>query len=137
MQSCQNNAIRQFDCSLSQRKKKRRQSEISVLVSILYSPKGRLTLEIVCLPNLSREQKEHLPKDYVAPPIEGMAKLDDAHPDGIIFIYVGTCDWESSFEYCLKEFVLTVFHEVMHILCPDIDEFVPYAERLLAEIIEG
>ena len=44
---------------------------------------------------------------------------------------------KSSFEYCLKEFVLTVFHEVMHVLCPDIDEFVPYAERLLAEIIEG
>lgn len=95
-----------------------------------------MTLEIVCLPNLSKEQKEHLPKDYVVPPIEGKCEIDDAHPDGIIFIYVGSCDWESNFEYCLNEFVLTVFHEVMHVLCPDIDEYVPYAERLLAEIIK-
>jgi hypothetical protein len=85
----------------------------------------------VCLPALSREQKEHLPKDYVAPPMEGMVQHDT------IIIYVGTCAWENSFEYCLKEFVLTVFHELMHVLCPDIDEFVPYAEKVLAEILEG
>lgn len=90
-----------------------------------------LTLEIVCLPDLPREQKECLPKDYVAPPMEGMIERDT------IFIYVGTCDWERSFEHCLKEFVLTVFHEVMHVLCPDIDDFVPYAEKLLGEILEA
>jgi hypothetical protein len=67
----------------------------------------------------------------------GMVKTDDTHPNGIVFIYVGTCDWENSFEYCVKEFVLTVFHEIMHILCPDIDEYVPYAEKLLAEILEN
>ncbi len=94
-------------------------------------------MEIVCVPNLSEKQKEHLPKDYAAPPMEGMFKADGAHPDGVIFIYVGTCDWESDFEYCLRQFVLTVFHEVMHALCPDIDEYVPYAEKVLAEIIEG
>ncbi|MCJ7422670.1 hypothetical protein MUP01_00155 [Candidatus Bathyarchaeota archaeon] len=96
-----------------------------------------LKLEIVCLPSLSKEKKEHLPKDYAAPPVEGMAELDDEHPDGAIFIYVGNCDWEDSFEYCLKEFVLAVFHEVMHVLCPDIEDYVPYAEGLLAEIING
>jgi hypothetical protein len=108
-----------------------------VIVSFLYGLNGCLTLEIVCLPALSREQKEHLPKDYIAPQIEGMVKLDDTQPNGTIFIYVGTCDWESNFEYCVKEFALTVFHEVMHVLCPDIDRFVPYAEKLLAEILEG
>jgi hypothetical protein len=89
----------------------------------------------VCLPSLSKEQKEHLPKDYIAPPIEGKCKVDGAHPDGIIFVYVGACNWENNFEHCLKEFILTVFHEVMHVLCSDIDEYVPYAEKLLAEII--
>jgi hypothetical protein len=63
--------------------------------------------------------------------MEGMVEHDT------IIIYVGTCAWENSFEYCLKEFVLTVFHELMHVLCPDIDEFVPYAEKVLAEILEG
>lgn len=73
---------------------------------------------------------EQLPKDYIAPPMEGMVDHD------IIFVYVGTCDWNKSFEFCLKEFILTVFHEIMHVLCPDIDDFVPFAEKLLAEILE-
>lgn len=92
-------------------------------------------MEIVCLPRLSKEQEARLPDDYVAPPIEGMYDIDEAHPDGIIFIYVGTCNWERDFEYCLKEFVLTVFHEVVHVLCPDMDDYVPYAEKILAEIL--
>ena len=91
----------------------------------------------MCLLSLSKVQKEHLPKDYVAPPIEGMFEIDDAHPDGVIFIYVGTCGWESDFEYCLKQLVLTVFHETMHVLCPDMGEYVPYAGKILAEIIEA
>jgi hypothetical protein len=92
-------------------------------------------LEIVCLPSLSEKQKAQLPKDYAAPPIEGMYDINEAHPDGIIFVYVGGCDWQTDFEHCLKEFILTVFHETMHILCPDVDDYVPYAERILDETL--
>jgi hypothetical protein len=92
-------------------------------------------MEIVCLPSSSRKQKTRLPKEYVAPPIEGMYNIDETHPDGIIFIYVGGCDWRSNFEYCLREFVLTIFHETLHVLCPDIDDYVPYAEKVPAETL--
>lgn len=92
-------------------------------------------MEIVCLPSLSKEQEAQLPRDYVAPLIEGMYDIDEVHPDGIIFIYVGGCAWQNNFEHCLKEFDLTVFHEVMHVLCPDIGDYVPYAEKILAEIL--
>ncbi len=92
-------------------------------------------MEIVCFPSLSKRQKAQLPRDYAAPPIEGMYEFNEAHPDGIIFIYVGGCDWQTDFEHCLKEFVLTVFHETVHILCPDIGDYVPYAERVLNETL--
>ena len=94
-------------------------------------------MEIIVLPDLPEARKRRLykaRKDYVAPPIEGMYDISAKHPNGIVHIYVGHCRWEEDFEYCLKEFVLTVFHEVMHVLCPDIGEYVPYAEKLLAEI---
>jgi hypothetical protein len=74
-------------------------------------------------------------KDYIPPAIEGMYHVSAKHPDGVIHIYVGHCDWESNFEYCLKEFELTVFHEVMHILCPDMEDYVPYAEKILADML--
>ena len=93
-------------------------------------------MEVVCLPSLTKEQKAQLPEDYVAPPIEGMYEIDEAHPDGIIFIYLEGCDWQNRFEQCLKEFVLAVFHEVMHVLCPDMSDHVPYAERILAELLD-
>lgn len=95
-------------------------------------------LEIVILPDLSEAQKKHVRKvrkDYVAPPIEGMYDINRKYPDGVIHIYVGNCDWEGNFQYCLRKFVLVVFHEVMHVLCPSMDEFVPYAESVLAEMI--
>lgn len=92
-------------------------------------------MENVCLPSMSRKQKAQLPKDYVAPPIEGTYDIDERHPEGVIFICVGGCDWQSDFEHCLREFILTVFHETMHVLCPDIEEYVPYAERILAETL--
>ena len=85
---------------------------------------------------MSKEQKVQLPEDYVAPPIEGMYDINEEHPDGIIFIYVGGCDWHDSFERCLKEFILTIFHEIMHVLCPDMGDYVPVAERILADILE-
>jgi hypothetical protein len=57
------------------------------------------------------------------------------YPDGIIHIYVDNCEWKNDFDFCLKRFTLVVFHEVMHVLLgPDVDEHVPYAERVLAEI---
>lgn len=78
-----------------------------------------------------------MPEDYVRPPIEGMYDIDKAHPEGLVTIYVGYCDWEKNFDFCLKEFVLTVFHEVMHVLCPDMEDYVPYAEKVLAEILNN
>jgi len=80
---------------------------------------------------------EKLPKDYVFPLIEETYFVDDEHPDGIIFIYVGYCDWEQKFDECLKEFILTIFHEILHILFPELEEYVPYAEKILAEILEN
>jgi len=76
-----------------------------------------------------------LPQDYVRPPVEGMCIIDDEHPEGLIMTYVGYCDWERDFSHCLKEFVLTAFHETMHVLFPGMDDYVPYAERVLAEVI--
>lgn len=61
------------------------------------------------MPGLSKKQEARLPEDYVAPPVEGMYEVDKKHPDGIIFVYVGSCDWERNFEFCLREFALTVF----------------------------
>ncbi len=96
-------------------------------------------LEIVILPDMSEAQKKHVYKvrpNWVPPPIEGMYDIDKKHPDGIIHIYVGNCDWKNNFDYCLRRFTLVVFHEVMHVLLgSDMDEYVPYAERVLAEIL--
>lgn len=93
-------------------------------------------MEIRCYPRLSREQIKNLSKDYVFPPIEGTYLVDDEHPDGIIFIYVGYCDWEGKFGRCLKEFILTVFHETMHVLFPKLENRIPYAEKILAKILD-
>jgi hypothetical protein len=41
---------------------------------------------------------KHLPKDYVAPLIEGMYAINAEHPEGIIYGYVSHCDWEHSLE---------------------------------------
>jgi hypothetical protein len=97
----------------------------------------RNIMEIMCVPRLSREQERRLPMEYVRPAVEGMCIVDDAHPEGLIVIFVGYCSWETDFDYCLREFVLTVFHEIMHVLFPDIDDYVPYAEKLLAEILSS
>ena len=93
-------------------------------------------MEIRCYPRLSREQTKNLPKDYVFPLIEGTYLVDDEHPDGIIFIYVGYCDWEGKFDRCLKEFILTVFHETMHVLFPELEGRISYAEKILAKILD-
>lgn len=77
-----------------------------------------------------------LPNDYVPPKIEGMYLVNDEHPYGIIFIYVGNCDWKTNFDTCLKEFVLTVFHETMHILCLEISAYIPFAEKILSDILK-
>lgn len=75
-------------------------------------------MEIVCFPGLSEEQQKNLPKDYIPPPVEGMYRVDDEHPEGIIYLYVGYCGWERNFDNCLTEFILTVFHEAMRkLLC--------------------
>jgi len=92
-------------------------------------------MEIVCVPRLSKEQEKNLPNDYPHPLVEGMYDINDDYPEGLITIYVGYCDWEKNFELCLKEFVLTMFHEVMHVLCPEMENHVPYAEKILAEIL--
>jgi len=94
-------------------------------------------MEIHCYPRLSKEQMEKLPKNYVFPLIEGTYLVDDEHPDGIIFIYAGYCDWEGKFDRCLKEFILTIFHEILHVLFPELEEYVPYAEKILAETLEN
>jgi hypothetical protein len=100
-------------------------------------------MEIHCYPRLSKKQIENLPKDYVCPPVEGTYLIDDEYPEGVIFIYVGYCDWEHNFNNCLREFVLTVFHETMHVLLayeklsPQVVEnCVPYSEKILAEILD-
>jgi len=93
-------------------------------------------MEIRCFTRLSKEQLENLPKNYVPPLIEGTYLVDDEHPDGIIFIYVGYCDWEDKFDTCLKEFILTVFHETMHVLFPELEKCIPYAEKILANILD-
>jgi hypothetical protein len=78
-----------------------------------------------------------VPKDYVPPLVEGMYRLDKKHPEGVVFVYVGYCDWEKNFDKCLREFVLTVFHEVMHILFPKLGDHIPFMEQILAEILDG
>ena len=93
-------------------------------------------MEIRCYPRLSKEQIEKLPKNYVPPLIEGTYLVDDEHSNGIIFIYVGYCDWEGNFDRCLKEFILTVFHETMHILFPELEDHIPQAEKILSEILD-
>ena len=87
------------------------------------------------MPRLSPKQERVLPKDYIRPFVEGMCIIDDEHLEGLIILYVGYCDWERDFDHCVKEFVLTVFHEMMHFLFSDIDDYVPYAERVLADIL--
>ncbi len=98
-------------------------------------------MEIVILPDLSETQKKHLRRvrrNYVPPPIEGMYDINKKYPDGIINIYVGNCDWENNFDFCLRKFILVVFHEIMHVLLGStMDEYVPYAERVLAEILNN
>ncbi|RJS92598.1 hypothetical protein CW705_02530 [Candidatus Bathyarchaeota archaeon] len=91
-------------------------------------------MEIRCYPRLSKEQIERLPKNYVPPLIEGTYLVDDEHPNGIIFIYVGYCDWEGNFDRCLKEFILTVFHETM--FYSRIEDHIPQAEKILSEILD-
>ncbi|MEM3700875.1 MAG: hypothetical protein QXL57_08460 [Candidatus Bathyarchaeia archaeon] len=93
-------------------------------------------MEVKCFPKLSQEQQKVLPKNYCPPPIEGTYSIDDKHPEGAIYVYVGYCDWEKNFDYCLKEFILTIFHEAMHIIVPEIEDYIPYAEKILAEILE-
>ncbi|MBS7632313.1 hypothetical protein KEJ15_01655 [Candidatus Bathyarchaeota archaeon] len=51
-------------------------------------------------------------------------------------MYVGYCDWEKNFDYCLKEFILTIFHEAMHIMFPEMGDHIPYAEKILADILD-
>jgi hypothetical protein len=92
-------------------------------------------MEIQCYTRLSEEQEKKLPKGYVAPPVEGTYLVDDKHPDGVIFIYVGYCNWKDNYEECLRDFVLTVFHETLHVLLPELEN-VTYAERIFAEILE-
>jgi len=94
-------------------------------------------MELLCLPRLSKEQVQNLPDNYVFPCIEGTFVIDDEHPNGAIFIYVGYCNWDQEFEKCLKKFVLTVFHEIMHILLPQLENCVPYAEKISAETLDG
>ena len=92
-------------------------------------------MEVECFPRLSKEQEKDLPEDYVPPLIEGMYSVDDEHPEGIICVYVGYCDWERNFDNCLKEFILTIFHEALHIMLPDLEDYVPYAEKILASVL--
>ena len=97
--------------------------------------KCRVVMEIECFPRLSEEQQKNLPEDYTPPLIEGMYSVSDEHPEGIICVYVGYCDWEKNFDNCLKEFILTIFHEAMHIMFPELDDYVPYAEKILASVL--
>jgi len=99
--------------------------------------KGLGCVDIECFTRLSREQRRDLPGDYVPPPVEGMFSIDDEHPEGIIYIYVGYCDWVSNFEFCVREFVLTVFHEAMHVMFPELEEHIPYVEKVLADILSA
>ena len=94
-------------------------------------------MEIKCLPRLSTEQQKGLPEDYKFPLIEGMYWINDEHPEGIIYIYVGYCAWESNFGSCLREFILTIFHEAMHIMFPELADHVPYAEKILSNLLSG
>ncbi|MDH7563619.1 MAG: hypothetical protein QHH24_01870 [Candidatus Bathyarchaeota archaeon] len=93
-------------------------------------------MEVECFPRLSKKQQKVLPKNYVPLPVEGMYSIDGKHPDGIIYVYVGYCDWEKNFDYCLKEFLLTIFHEAMHIMFPEMEDHIPYAEKILADILD-
>ena len=54
-----------------------------------------------------------------------------------MYVYVGYCDWEKDFDHCLKEFILTIFHEAMHVILPEIENSIPYAEKILATILNG
>lgn len=96
-------------------------------------------MQIVILPDMSKGQKKHVYRvrpNWIPPPIEGRYDIDEAHPHGIIHIYVGNCDWENKFDFCLRKFTLVVFHEVMHVLLgPDMDDYVPFAEKVLADIL--
>jgi len=93
-------------------------------------------MEIECIPRLSEEQQGDLPEGYVPPLIEGMYAVNDDYPEGIIYVYVGYCDWENDFGNCLREFILTIFHEAMHIMFPELEDYIPRAERILAGILD-
>jgi hypothetical protein len=94
-------------------------------------------MEIQCFIRLSEEQVKNLPKGYVAPPIEGTYLINDEHSDGVMLIYVGYCNWKDDYEKCLREFVLTVFHESLHVLLPELENCIPYAERIFAEMLDN
>lgn len=93
-------------------------------------------METECFPRLSKEQQKNLPEGYIPPPIEGMYSVNSEHPEGIMYIYVGYCDWEKKFDNCLKEFILTIFHEAMHIMFPELEDHIPYAEKILANVLD-
>lgn len=84
-------------------------------------------MEIECFPRLSREQQKTLPKGCVPPLVEGTYSVDAKHPEGIVYVFMGYCDWENTFDNCLKELILTIFHEALHILVPEISDYIPYA----------
>jgi hypothetical protein len=92
-------------------------------------------MKIKCFPRLSEEQQKNLPKDYIRPLIEGMYSVNDENPEGIIYVYVGYCDWGKNFDNCLTEFILTIFHEAMHIMFPELEDYIPYAEKILATVL--
>ena len=94
-------------------------------------------MEIRCYSTLSKEQLGNLPGDYVFPSIEGTYIVDGKHSEGVVLVYVGYCDWENRFEKCLKDFILTIFHKIMHILFPELGDGVRYAEKILAEILDN
>ena len=96
-----------------------------------------IEMEIECFPRLSKEQERNLPNDYIPPLVEGMYSIDDEHPEGIIYIYVGYCDWEKNFDICLNEFILTIFHEALHIILPELENHIPYAEKIFADLIKS
>ena len=57
-------------------------------------------------------------------------------PEGIIYVYVGYCDWEDDFENCLREFILTIFYEAMHIMFPELEDYIPRVETILASVLD-
>lgn len=96
-----------------------------------------IDMEIECFPRLLEEQQKNLPNGYTPPLVEGMYSVTDEHPEGIIRLYVGYCDWEKNFNSCLIEFILTIFHEAMHIIFPELEDYIPYAEKIFAGVLNS